>query len=70
MKKTYEAPSIEKIAFNYRDQVVAASGVFAGDNGVIDRPSTGEQIATRVAQSMGIPGCESISCNSLFNFSA
>ena len=26
MKKTYEAPSIEKIAFQYRDQVVAASG--------------------------------------------
>ena len=26
MKKAYEAPSIEKIAFNYRDQVVAASG--------------------------------------------
>lgn len=27
MKKTYEAPSIEKIAFQYRDQVVVASGV-------------------------------------------
>ena len=27
MKKTYEAPSVEKIAFKYRDQVVAASGV-------------------------------------------
>ena len=26
MKKIYEAPSIEKIAFQYRDQVVAASG--------------------------------------------
>ena len=26
MKKTYEAPSIEKIAFRYRDQVVVASG--------------------------------------------
>ena len=26
MKKTYETPSIEKIAFQYRDQVVAASG--------------------------------------------
>lgn len=25
MKKTYEAPSVEKIAFMYRDQVVAAS---------------------------------------------
>ena len=27
MKKPYETPSVEKIAFNYRDQVVAASGI-------------------------------------------
>jgi len=26
MKKAYEAPTVEKIAFQYRDQVVAASG--------------------------------------------
>ena len=26
MKKVYEAPSVEKIKFQYRDQVVAASG--------------------------------------------
>lgn len=26
MKKTYESPSIEKVAFMYRDQVVVASG--------------------------------------------
>ena len=25
MKKAYEAPTVEKIAFQYRDQVVAAS---------------------------------------------
>ena len=30
MKKTYETPSVEKIAFQYRDQVVAASGGFGG----------------------------------------
>lgn len=30
MKKTYETPIVEKIAFNYRDQVVAASGAKAG----------------------------------------
>lgn len=30
MKKTYEAPSIEKIAFQYRDQVVVASGTCPG----------------------------------------
>ena len=27
MKKDYETPTVEKITFNYRDQVVAASGV-------------------------------------------
>lgn len=26
MKKTYEAPSLEVVKFQYRDQVVAASG--------------------------------------------
>ena len=26
MKKVYEAPSVEKVAFQYRDQVVVASG--------------------------------------------
>ena len=26
MKKTYETPNVEKIAFQYRDQVVVASG--------------------------------------------
>jgi len=26
MKKVYEAPTVEKIAFQYRDQVVVASG--------------------------------------------
>lgn len=26
MKKTYEKPTAEKMMFNYRDQVVAASG--------------------------------------------
>ena len=26
MKKTYETPSVEKIQFQYRDQIVVASG--------------------------------------------
>lgn len=30
MKKTYESPSVEKIAFQYRDQVVVASGTISG----------------------------------------
>lgn len=35
MKKTYETPCADKIAFNYRDQVVAESGgsdPITGDN--------------------------------------
>lgn len=35
MKKIYETPSVEKIKFNYRDQVVVASG--ADDN---DKPTS------------------------------
>ena len=27
MKKVYEAPAVEKVEFQYRDQVVVASGV-------------------------------------------
>ena len=34
MKKTYETPSIEVVKFQYRDQVVAASGNFYGRYGV------------------------------------
>ena len=30
MKKTYETPSIEVVAFQYRDQVVVASGSCEG----------------------------------------
>lgn len=31
MKKTYETPSIEVVKFQYRDQVVVASGVNCKD---------------------------------------
>lgn len=30
MKKTYETPSVEVVKFQYRDQVVAASGIPSG----------------------------------------
>ena len=30
MKKIYETPSVEKVAFQYRDQVVVASGNISG----------------------------------------
>lgn len=32
MKKSYEAPSAEIIKFNYRDQVVAASGLLSNSS--------------------------------------
>ena len=34
MKKKYENPTIQKIAFSYRDQVVAASGNPLPDNAI------------------------------------
>ena len=49
MKKVYEAPAVEKIEFQYRDQVVARSGEscreingYEGDlgSGNCDNPST------------------------------
>lgn len=30
MKKTYETPSVEVVKFQYRDQVVVASGLYEG----------------------------------------
>lgn len=33
MKKNYETPCAEAIKFNYRDQVVAASGIATYDSG-------------------------------------
>ena len=65
MKKVYETPTVDKIAFNYRDQVVAASGALAGDNGVIDTPSTGEQIISRIAEGLGWNICNGYQCTSL-----
>ena len=43
MKKTYTSPTVEKIRFNYRDQVVAASG-------------SAEQNETNVSSSQGYGG--------------
>lgn len=37
MKKHYEVPTVEKISFNYRDQVVAASGESGGTPGTPGR---------------------------------
>lgn len=33
MKKNYETPTVEKIQFNYREQVVATSGISGSNPG-------------------------------------
>ena len=43
MKKAYETPSVEKITFRYRDQVVAASGTEAtGETPTNPSPDDGD----------------------------
>ena len=42
MKKVYETPAVEKVAFQYRDQVVVASGGNCGSQWVNNAPA-GEQ---------------------------
>ena len=60
MKKLYEAPSVEKIAFNYRDQVVAASGEnesSAGTNtGSNSRPGLGDILGYLI--NLATSGCD------------
>lgn len=66
MKKTYAHPTVEKIAFRYRDQVVAASGV--PGTGALDRgdaPSTGEQIIGRILEGIGVSTCKGYECSYL-----
>lgn len=50
MKKVYEVPTVEKIAFNYREQVVAASGV-------TDMPGT-PSIGQLTNETWGQNGCK------------
>lgn len=63
MKKLYETPSAEKIAFRYRDQVVAASGDVSDpqSNGSSSTIGNGklewsdvEEIWGRLAQPIGL----------------
>ena len=66
MKKTYETPTVEKISFRYRDQVVAASGTLnsgAPDQG--NTPSTGEQIIGRILEGLGVSTCKGYECSGL-----
>ncbi len=63
MKKVYEAPTAEKIAFRYRDQVVAASGDTNVDQGGDGNPTWGWDnnpgaCTLRVAENLGISFCD------------
>ena len=58
MKKRYEAPTVEKIAFRYRDQIVVASGeteTGSGGSGTgIKTPSFGQI----TSENWGQNGCK------------
>ena len=53
MKKTCEMPTVEKIEFRYRDQVVAASGGGEGGN-----QSSNPTIGSMTSESWGQNGCK------------
>ena len=68
MKRPYETPTVDKIAFRYRDQVVAASGVPV--TGALDQgntPSTGEQIIGRILEGLGASSCKNYECTLFAN---
>ena len=67
MKKAYETPMVEMIAFRYRDQVVAASGGNSSAFGE-DSPSLGEQIIGRISNGLGQSWCNGYECYSLANY--
>ena len=69
MKKTYTSPTVEKIRFNYRDQVVAASGMLnsSGPEQPPENPTLGEQIKDYLFQAGGWSGCDAYECRSLAN---
>lgn len=61
MKKAYETPMVEMIAFRYRDQVVAASGVLANQDvtGSNTRPGANE-IVDYIMNGLGVRSCDTI----------
>lgn len=69
MKRAYETPMVEKLAFCYRDQVVVASGTNVAEEVVTggNTPTTGEQIIGRIAEGLNINGCAGYECSSLAN---
>ena len=57
MKKEYSTPIVEKIAFNYRDLVVAASGN-SGSGGAI--PDSNDVIDTPKSNGWGTSACSAL----------
>ena len=70
MKKSYETPSVEKIKFNYRDQVVAASGTLnsSGTEQGGGNPTIGEQVKDYLFQAGGWNGCDAYECRLMANW--
>ena len=63
MTKTYETPTADKIAFNYRDQVVAASGDnVTGGNGTggNNRGDTTNSVVDYIMNGLGVSSCDRI----------
>ena len=61
MKRPYEAPSVEKIAFRYRDQVVAASGGPVANSDTDVGNSAGDranQVVDNLLNGAGISSCD------------
>lgn len=56
MRKIYAPPSVEKIAFRYRDQIVAASGD-SGSGGAGDGDSWNDTLG-RLVEAVGVSGCD------------
>ena len=61
MKKLYAPPSVEKISFRYRDQVVAASGSPVANSDTDVGNSAGDranQVVDNLLNGAGISSCD------------
>ncbi len=63
MKKAYETPMVEMIAFRYRDQVVAASGVATADNNSTGSAQNGFGYLCDASQKFSSGGIDGHVCN-------
>lgn len=60
MKKSYETPTVEKISFRYRDQVVAASGVSPQVDDSISTGDRANQVVDYFLNGWGVSSCDRI----------